>query len=116
MALVDEHCQTRQGAACRLDPAQIAELLPDIPGWQLEHGQLQRHLRCADFSAALALALRIGELAEEQNHHPDLSLGWGRLAISYSTHDVGGLSRNDFICAARINALLAAPSSSESPT
>lgn len=116
MRLADQHCQLLRGPQHRLDPATIAELLPAIPGWTLHNGQLVRQLRCADFAAALALAQRIGALADAENHHPDLSLGWGRLGIAYSTHDVGGLSHNDFICAARINALLAASTSSESPT
>ncbi len=116
MRLADQHCQNLRGPQHRLDPASIAELLAEVPGWTLDNGQLTRQLRCADFAAALALANRIGALADAENHHPDLRLGWGRLAIAFSTHDVGGLSRNDFICAARIDNFLGTTTSSESTT
>lgn len=104
MSLDLENCRPLKGAPHRLDPAAIAELLAQAPGWSLSNGQLVRSYRFADFAAALAATNRIGALAEAQNHHPDLELGWGRLRVAFSTHDVGGLSRNDFICAAKINA------------
>lgn len=104
MSLELEDCRPLKGAQHRLDPATSAELLAQLPAWSLADGQLVRNFRFADFAAALACANRIGALAEQQNHHPDLELGWGRLRVAFSTHDVGGLSRNDFICAAKINA------------
>ncbi len=81
-------------------------------GWQREgvpsQGwpcHLRREFRFPDFAAALAFVNRIGELAEGEQHHPDIALGWGRVAVATYTHSIGGLSENDFILAAKIDAL-----------
>lgn len=103
--LVDTPCAPLRGPAHRLDPASVASLLQLLPGWRLEDGTIVASLRFPDFAAALSAANHIGALAEAQNHHPDLTVGWGRLTVRFSTHDVGGLSENDFICAAKTSAL-----------
>ncbi|HET7676824.1 MAG TPA: 4a-hydroxytetrahydrobiopterin dehydratase [Candidatus Limnocylindrales bacterium] len=77
------------------------------PAWDLGEGELRRTLRLRDFNAALGLAVRIGLIAEDQGHHPDLDVGWGRLGIRLTTHAIGGLSTNDFVMAAKIDRLLA---------
>ncbi len=102
-------CAPLRGPAHRLDPAAIASLLQLLPGWRLDHGAIAATYRFADFAAALAAANRVGALAEAENHHPDLTLGWGRLVVRFATHDVGGLSLNDFRAAAKVARLLATP-------
>ncbi len=74
--------------------------------WSDDGKALHRAITTPDFASALALANRIGELAEQQRHHPDLLVGWGRLRITLYTHAIGGLHQNDFILAARIDELL----------
>lgn len=74
--------------------------------WQLENNLvLVRKYKFKDFKEALDFVNRLGEIAEAQGHHPDLELGWGRVVIRLTTHKIHGLSRNDFIMAARIDAL-----------
>jgi len=74
--------------------------------WQLENNLvLVRKYKFKDFKEALDFVNHLGEIAEEQGHHPDLEFGWGRVVIRLTTHKIHGLSRNDFIMAARIDAL-----------
>lgn len=73
-------------------------------GWSVVRGrELRAKFRFADFAAALAFVNRIGALAEKQNHHPDLELGWGRVAVRLTTHDAGGLTEKDFALAVKID-------------
>ena len=90
--------------ADRLDPAAATALLASLDGWTVAEGRLQKTYTCADFAAAMAVAHRIARIADEQDHHPDLSIAWGRCTVRYHTHSAGGLTINDFICAARIDA------------
>jgi 4a-hydroxytetrahydrobiopterin dehydratase len=74
--------------------------------WQIDRAEIRRAFTFKTFNAAFGLATRIALLAEAQNHHPELEVAWGRLVVRLSTHSVGGLSRNDFIMAARIDRLI----------
>ena len=73
--------------------------------WQIDEGEIHREFTFKTFNAAFGLATRIALLAEVQGHHPELEVRWGRLVVRLSTHSVGGVSRNDFIMAARIDRL-----------
>jgi 4a-hydroxytetrahydrobiopterin dehydratase len=73
--------------------------------WQVNDAEIRRDFSFKSFNAAFGLATRIALLAESQNHHPELEVAWGRLVVRLTTHSVGGLSRNDFIMAARIDRL-----------
>jgi 4a-hydroxytetrahydrobiopterin dehydratase len=73
--------------------------------WQVVGTEIRREFTSKTFNAAFGLATRIALLAEAQNHHPELEVAWGRLVVRLTTHSVGGLSRNDFIMAARIDRL-----------
>ena len=68
-------------------------------------GDIRREFTFHNFNEAFGLATRVSLLAEAQGHHPELEVAWGRLGIRFSTHSIGGLSRNDFIIAARIDRL-----------
>lgn len=96
--------------ACRRDSPpvtshDIAELHPQVPDWQLvaEDGipRLTRSFRFRDFARALAFTNRVGELAEEEGHHPRLVTEWGRVGVAWWTHKIRNLHRNDFIMAAK---------------
>ena len=95
-------------------PAGTAPLTPEEAGslaegvareWQIDKAEIRREFTFKTFNAAFGMATRIALLAEAQGHHPELEVGWGRLVVRLSTHSVGGLSRNDFIMAARIDRL-----------
>ena len=73
--------------------------------WTVGDATLRREFRFANFGEAFTKATAIALLAEEQGHHPDLEVGWGRLAVALTTHKIHGLSRNDFVMASKIDAL-----------
>jgi 4a-hydroxytetrahydrobiopterin dehydratase len=100
--------------ACRRDAPQvtdeeIAELLPEIPDWELFEvdgiKRLQRVFSFDDFAQALAFTDRVGAVAEEQGHHPALLTEWGRTTVTWWTHKIKGLHRNDFVMAAKTDRL-----------
>jgi 4a-hydroxytetrahydrobiopterin dehydratase len=102
--------------ACRADTprvtaAEIAELLPQAPDWQLveRNGvpQLERVYSFKNFAEALAFTNRLGALAEDEGHHPALLTEWGRVTVTWWTHKIKGLHRNDFIMAAKTDQLYA---------
>lgn len=105
-ALREEHCRPPGGAECRLDALQTRPLLEQLDGWQIDAECLFKEFRFADFKSAMLFVNAVACLAERENHHPALDIDYRRVVVSYRTHDVGGLSRNDFICAAKIEALI----------
>lgn len=106
--LRQETCRALKGPEHRLQGDALKELLDAVPSWSLreQDSRIGRDFRFDGFLPALAFANALGWLAERENHHPDLELGWGYVRVRLATHDVGGLSRNDLICAAKIDALL----------
>lgn len=105
--LAQQQCRPLQGAQHRLDPQQVAALLAGLPDWRVEAGELCREFRFADFHRAMAFVNAMAWIAHQQDHHPDFAAGYNYCRVRFSTHDVGGLSLNDFICAARLDALQA---------
>lgn len=103
-----EHCKPLKGPEHALPAGEADRLLALLPGWSLapDRSDIRKEYKFKDFTAALAFVNALGWIAERENHHPDLELGWGRCRVRFSTHDVGGISRNDFICAAKTEALL----------
>jgi 4a-hydroxytetrahydrobiopterin dehydratase len=92
-----------------LSEAEIDELRSSVHAdWEVvgEPGKIRRRVKTPDFGASMALAVRIGFIAEAEGHHPDLHVHWGRLVIDVTTHAAKGLTRNDFILAAKIDELL----------
>lgn len=88
---------------------ELAPYLKEVPGWQVndDHTAVSRTIKTKNFMASLDLANQIAPLAEAEGHHPDLTVSWGKLCISLTTHAIRGLSENDFILAAKIDELLA---------
>ena len=105
--LAQAHCVPLRGSEHRLPPARIAELLPQVPGWELvEDGHaLSRTFPFENYYETMAFVNALAFIANAEDHHPDLGVHYNRAVVRYSTHDVGGLSENDFICAAKIEAL-----------
>ena len=90
--------------------AEVASLLGQIPGWQLAGDGLglTREFRFKNYYHVMAFVNALAWIANKEAHHPDLEVSYGRVLVRYTTHDLGGLSRNDFVCAAKTSALLAA--------
>lgn len=105
--LARAHCVARRGSEHKLSQARIRELLPDVPGWELvEDGQaLRKTFSFKNYYRTMAFVNALAFIAHREDHHPDLAVHYDRCVVRYSTHDVGGLSENDFICAARADAL-----------
>ena len=107
-ALTKKKCQPCEGIGRALDAAEIKEYLPLTPGWVVnaEGRGITREFVMKNFLAAVRVIGQIAEIAELENHHPDIHLtGYRGLKICLTTHALGGLSENDFIVAAKINAL-----------
>jgi 4a-hydroxytetrahydrobiopterin dehydratase len=87
----------------------MAELKPKVPEWQVVEQagvkRLKRVFKFDDFAQALAFTNRVGEIAEEEGHHPVLVTEWGRVTVTWWTHKIGGLHQNDFIMAAKTDQL-----------
>jgi 4a-hydroxytetrahydrobiopterin dehydratase len=105
MKLADQRCQPRDGQAAMPDD-EVEYYLDELSGWARIDGALEKAYAFATFHEAMAFANAIAWLAEREDHHPDLAISHGRCAVRLATHAVGGLSMNDFICAAKIDALL----------
>jgi 4a-hydroxytetrahydrobiopterin dehydratase len=98
-------CEPCRGGVPPLQGAEIARLLEELNnGWEVvaEH-HLKKEFAFPDFRTALDFTNRVGEIAEEQGHHPDIYLAWGRVEITIWTHKIDGLHESDFILAAKID-------------
>jgi 4a-hydroxytetrahydrobiopterin dehydratase len=88
---------------------EVEQWLQQLPGWEVleREGvpQLERTFKFADFAQALAFTNRVGQLAEEKDHHPTMVTEWGKVTVTWWTHSVGGLHQNDFVMAARTDEL-----------
>lgn len=83
----------------------IAKALQAIPNWELKDGVITREFAFKDHYAAIAFVNAVAWVSHTENHHPDLTVGYNRCRVSYATHSVGGISENDLICAAKVNAM-----------
>lgn len=107
--LAQKKCAPCQGGSPRLDNIRIEELLKQIDGWAVENQHhLMRTYRFPDFVRALVAVNRIGAIAEQEGHHPDIFLTWGQVGVKIWTHSIDGLSESDFILAAKIDRTLSA--------
>lgn len=104
--LADKHCVPCRGGVPPLKGKDLEKLHESVRQWTVtnEH-HLQREFKFPDFKQALDFVNRVGALAEEQGHHPDISLAWGKVGVTLWTHSIDGLSESDFIMAAKIDRL-----------
>jgi 4a-hydroxytetrahydrobiopterin dehydratase len=105
--LAGKTCTPCRGGVPPLDRAETERYLRETPGWALmdDGKRIERTFKLKHFRDALALVNRIGALAEDEGHHPDITFGWGYVTVSLHTHKIKGLHENDFIMAAKINRL-----------
>lgn len=102
--LAGEHC--RPGAP-KLGAAAIDAGLRALPGWTPSDGALAKTFSFADYYATLAFVNAIAWIAHREDHHPDLTVSYNRCVVAWSTHDAGGITRNDLVCAAKVERLSA---------
>jgi 4a-hydroxytetrahydrobiopterin dehydratase len=104
-------CVPCRGGVPTLTDAEIEKLKPQVPEWGVVEVGGVRHLRreftFKDFKEAMEFAVRVGELAEREQHHPDLHVAWGKVVVETWTHKIHGLHENDFILAAKTDELFA---------
>lgn len=108
--LKNKHCKPCEGGVCPLDESQSIHHLDQLPGWQLTEDKtgIVRRLKFKNFLQTMSFINAMAYMAEQQGHHPDFSAGYNYCEVRFTTHAIGGLSENDFICAAKINHLLEA--------
>ncbi|MEO8901923.1 MAG: 4a-hydroxytetrahydrobiopterin dehydratase [Polyangiaceae bacterium] len=94
--------------ATKLDPGQLEALLVEVPGYQVNDARdlISKEYSFKNFYQTIAFVNALAYIANQEDHHPDLAVSYNKCKVSFTTHDAGGLTENDFICAARVNALL----------
>lgn len=107
MSLTAKTCVPCRGGIPPLDPDLARAFLAQTPAWELidDDTKIRRNFETKDFASAMVLAQKLGELAEREGHHPDISFGWGYCTVLFYTHKIKGLHENDFIMAAKVNEL-----------
>ena len=104
--LVEQKCVPCQAGEPPLSVAEAEALARETPRWALEDKAIERQFQFKDFVEAMGFVNGVARIAEEQGHHPDIHISWNKVRLTLSTHKIGGLSRNDFILAAKIDALV----------
>lgn len=109
MDLAASACVACRAGAPTVSDDELAELHPQVPEWELVEidgiKRLRRAFTFGDFASALAFTNRVGEIADDEGHHPALLTEWGRVTVSWWTHKIKGLHRNDFVMAAKTDRL-----------
>lgn len=106
--LVKLACKPLPRDTAPLSEEETQELIGQVPGWGFNHVHtaIQREFRFRNYAETMFFVNAVAWIAQHQDHHPDMQVSYNRCTVSYATHSVGGLSINDFICAAHINAIL----------
>lgn len=105
--LLSKKCEACEGGVDALNPSQISELLNQIDSWSvIDNHHLSKEFEFPNFVLALAFVNDVGTVAEEEGHHPNIFLTWGKVGIEIWTHSINGLTENDFILAAKVDELL----------
>lgn len=109
MLLTEMKCIRPRASTPRVSAEELADYQPQVPEWQIIErdgiDNLERVFKFKNFVQALAFTNKVGELAEAEDHHPAILTEWGRVTITWWTHKIGGLHRNDFITAAKTDLL-----------
>ena len=102
--LAEKSCTPCRGGVPTLPDEEARRLLTQLNGWTFEQGfHLTRTFKFPDFARALAFVNAVGEIAEQQGHHPDMHLAWGKVQVEVWTHKINGLTESDFIFAAKVD-------------
>lgn len=104
MTLAQETCKPCRTGEGKLNSQQALLLMGELNDWTFYPDRIERRWNFKNFASALTFVNRISSVADAQNHHPDIHFGWGYVEVVLTTHSAGGLTMNDFIVAARIDA------------
>ncbi|MBI4042954.1 MAG: 4a-hydroxytetrahydrobiopterin dehydratase [Deltaproteobacteria bacterium] len=110
MTLMEKHCKPCEGGVQPLSLKEGKEYLSQLPGWELsaDGKEISKMFTFKNYHQTIAFVNAVAWLSHQENHHPDMEVHYRECRVRYSTHAIGGLSENDFICAAKVNSLLAA--------
>ena len=103
--LARRKCKPCEGGVKPFTPDEAKRLLKGLEGWAVEGGKLARTYSFKNYYETMAFVNALAWISHREDHHPDLSVGYNKCRVEYSTHAIGGLSENDFICAAKADAL-----------
>lgn len=107
MSLTEKHCVACEGGVPKVGSDELAKLMTEVPGWELAPDQksIAKRVQFRNYYETMAFVNAVAWIAHQEGHHPDLEVSYDRCVVCYSTHAVGGLTENDFICAAKVNGL-----------
>jgi 4a-hydroxytetrahydrobiopterin dehydratase len=106
MKLIEQKCEPCRGGTPPLSRQDAQVMLNEIPDWMLKDASIERTFQFRDFKESISFINKVAEIANEQDHHPDIHIYYSKVRIELSTHKINGLSKNDFILAAKIDDLL----------
>ncbi|HEY6871292.1 MAG TPA: 4a-hydroxytetrahydrobiopterin dehydratase [Geobacteraceae bacterium] len=106
--LAARHCKPCEGGTPPLGRDEAERLLAKLPGWEPADGAISKRFEFKNYCQTMAFVNAVAWIAHSEDHHPDLEVSYRFCRVRYTTHAVGGLSENDFICAARVEALFSA--------
>jgi len=104
--LASKKCKPCEGGTAPYTAAQTKDMLGQLKGWIVEDGKLVKVYPFTNYYQTMAFVNALAWISHREDHHPDLAVGYNKCRVEYSTHAIGGLSENDFICAAKCDALL----------
>jgi 4a-hydroxytetrahydrobiopterin dehydratase len=99
------HCVPCEGDVAPLAASEVKDLLKELPGWEYADNKIFKTYAFRDYYQTMAFVNALAWISHREDHHPDLAVGYNKCRVDYSTHAIGGLSQNDFICAAKADAL-----------
>jgi 4a-hydroxytetrahydrobiopterin dehydratase len=105
--LVRKKCIPCEGGVTPMTVAQIRHMLKGLPGWEYESERVQKHFKFKNYYETMAFINAIAWISHREDHHPDIAVGYNQATVAYMTHAIHGISENDFICAAKLDALFA---------
>jgi len=103
--LAKKKCKPCEGGVKPYSATEAKELLKDLKGWKIENNRLTKTYAFENYFQTMAFVNALAWISHREDHHPDLLVGYNTCRVEYSTHAIGGLSENDFICAAKCDAL-----------
>ena len=104
--LAKKKCKPCEGGVAPYTAQQAADLLRQLKGWSLEGGRLVKVYTFTNYYQTMAFVNALAWISHREDHHPDLQVGYNKCRVEYATHSIGGLSENDFICAAKCEVLI----------
>jgi 4a-hydroxytetrahydrobiopterin dehydratase len=103
--LTSKNCKPCEGGVPALPQAEAKNLLKQLDNWKLKDNVISKTFEFKNYYQVMAFVNAVAWMTHREDHHPDMTVGYDKCRMEYSTHDVGGLSENDFICAAKVDAL-----------